>query len=183
MRDYFHTLVVRQKWHTEKRNVQVGDVVLLQDSNNIRGQWKLAQIVEATPGMDGKVRDVKNQIQEYRRWTSLSWIPRLNHELIRSMFGNHSTNEGGGGSNPVKEFHLASFFSAQLVMQRKITHQVFKFLFLGGGSLSCHTCCNTGSRFSRSHPKDRPSYDKQRDGIMLRLRPRPCLCVKAGVTW
>jgi hypothetical protein len=59
MRDYFHTLIVRQKWHTKKRNVQVGDVVLVQDSNNKRGQWQLAHIVEATPGMDGKVRDVK----------------------------------------------------------------------------------------------------------------------------
>jgi hypothetical protein len=59
MKDYLHTLLVRQKWHTEKRNLQVGDVVFVQDSNNIRGQWKLAQIVEATPGMDGKVRDVK----------------------------------------------------------------------------------------------------------------------------
>jgi hypothetical protein len=24
------------------------------------------------------------------------------------------------------------------------------------GSLSCHTCCDTGPRFLRSHPKDRP---------------------------
>ena len=24
------------------------------------------------------------------------------------------------------------------------------------GSLSCHTCCDTGPRFFRSHPKDRP---------------------------
>ena len=58
-RDYFHTLIIRQKWHTQNRNVQVGDVVLVQDSNTIRGQWKLAQICEAIPGMDGRVRDVK----------------------------------------------------------------------------------------------------------------------------
>lgn len=43
---------------TEKRNVQIGDV-LVQDSNNIRGQWKLAQILEVAPGVDGKVHDVK----------------------------------------------------------------------------------------------------------------------------
>jgi hypothetical protein len=24
------------------------------------------------------------------------------------------------------------------------------------GSLSCHTCCDTGPHFFRSHPKDRP---------------------------
>jgi hypothetical protein len=27
-----------------------------------------------------------------------------------------------------------------------------------GGSLSCHTCCNTGPQFFRSHPKDRRIY-------------------------
>ena len=26
------------------------------------------------------------------------------------------------------------------------------------GSLSCHTCCDTGPRFTRSHPKGRPSF-------------------------
>ena len=58
-RYYFHTLIIIQKWHTQNRNVQVGDVVLVQDSNTIRGQWKLAQICEAFPGINGRVRDVK----------------------------------------------------------------------------------------------------------------------------
>jgi hypothetical protein len=30
------------------------------------------------------------------------------------------------------------------------------FFEQGEGSLSCHTCCDTGLRFFRSHPKDRP---------------------------
>ncbi|XP_062600981.1 uncharacterized protein LOC134262620 [Saccostrea cucullata] len=58
-RDFFHTLIIRQKWHHERRNIQNGDIVLVQDSNNVRGQWKLAQVSEANPGSDGKVRDVK----------------------------------------------------------------------------------------------------------------------------
>lgn len=33
--------------------------MLVQDSNNIRGQWKLAEICEALPVVDGRVRDVK----------------------------------------------------------------------------------------------------------------------------
>ena len=58
-RDYFPTLLVRQKWHVTKRNVKVGDIVLVQDCNAIRGKWKLAQVVIAEPGRDGMVRDVQ----------------------------------------------------------------------------------------------------------------------------
>ena len=65
MRYYFHTLLIEQKWHTAKRNMRVGDIVLVQDSNAIRGQWKMAEVVEAKPGRDQLVRDVtlryKNQ--------------------------------------------------------------------------------------------------------------------------
>ena len=57
-RDYFLSLIIRQKWHTSKRNLQVGDIVLLQDSNTVRGNWKLAQVSVANPGNDGNVRDV-----------------------------------------------------------------------------------------------------------------------------
>ena len=37
MRDYFPSLIVEAKWHVARRNVQVGDVVLMQDTNSIRG--------------------------------------------------------------------------------------------------------------------------------------------------
>lgn len=42
IRDYFPTLIVRQKWHTSRRNLERGDLVLVQDTNIIRGKWKLA---------------------------------------------------------------------------------------------------------------------------------------------
>ena len=57
-RDYFPSMLIRQKWHTSKRDVRVGDVVLIQDSNLVRGAWKLAQVIRADPGRDGVVRDV-----------------------------------------------------------------------------------------------------------------------------
>jgi hypothetical protein len=40
-RDYFPTLIVRQTWHTNKRNHQVGDIALVQDNSAFRGNWKL----------------------------------------------------------------------------------------------------------------------------------------------
>ena len=57
MRDYFGSLLIRQKWHVKKRNLQPGDIVLIQDSNIIRGQWKLAEVVKVDEGRDGIVRD------------------------------------------------------------------------------------------------------------------------------
>ena len=56
--DYFPSLIIRQKWHTATRNVRVGDIVLVADSNVVRGEWKLARVNEIFPGKDGQVRKV-----------------------------------------------------------------------------------------------------------------------------
>ena len=58
-RDYFPSLLVQKKWHNSQRNVQIGDIVLLQDSNQVRGNWKLAKVSKVFPGIDGKVRNVE----------------------------------------------------------------------------------------------------------------------------
>ena len=60
-RDYFPSLIIRQKWHTERRNVQIDDVVLIQDANAVRGNWKLGKVSKVFPGVDGKVRNVEVQ--------------------------------------------------------------------------------------------------------------------------
>ncbi|XP_071525744.1 uncharacterized protein [Panulirus ornatus] len=57
-RDFFPTLLIRQKWHTERRNLKIGDLVLFQDSNVVRGNWKFAEVTVAEKGKDGRVRDV-----------------------------------------------------------------------------------------------------------------------------
>lgn len=41
-----------------KKNVQPGDVVLVKDSNAVRGKWKFAQMMTAVPGSDNKVHNV-----------------------------------------------------------------------------------------------------------------------------
>eukprot|EP00794_Sanderia_malayensis_P021203 gene21203-23285_t len=58
-RDFFPCLLVRQKWHVEKRNVRIGDVVIIQDSNLVRGKWRLGSVSDVFPGTDGKVRNVE----------------------------------------------------------------------------------------------------------------------------
>ena len=55
---YFPTLLRRPKWHHEQRNMMVGDVCLLQDSNAIRGEWRMCKVKKVMPDSDGKVRNV-----------------------------------------------------------------------------------------------------------------------------
>ena len=55
----FPNLVPCYKWRTKYRNVQVGDIVLMKNSNVLRNEYKLAKVAEALPGPDGNVRRVK----------------------------------------------------------------------------------------------------------------------------
>ena len=60
-RDYFPSLLIQPKWHTAQHNLREGDVVLIQDTNQIRGQWKLGVVLKTFPGEDGRVRRVQVQ--------------------------------------------------------------------------------------------------------------------------
>ena len=86
-RDFFPTLIVRQKWHVDRRNVMIGDIVLLQDNNSLKGNWKLAQVVKTIIGSDNMVRDVtvKYKIiksgREYKGQSDIT-VNRSVHSLI-----------------------------------------------------------------------------------------------------
>ena len=59
LKQYLPTLQIRQKWLKRKKNLQVGDLVLLMDEKFARGQWPLARIIEVFPSEDGLARSVK----------------------------------------------------------------------------------------------------------------------------
>ena len=59
---YFPTLLWQQKWHHQKRNLQVGDVCVLQDPNAYRGEWRLCTVTEAYPDKNGVVRNVEIKV-------------------------------------------------------------------------------------------------------------------------
>ena len=48
-KEFFPLLIVRQKWHVQKRNVTVGDVVVVQDSNTVQGEWRIACVSDVFP--------------------------------------------------------------------------------------------------------------------------------------
>ena len=48
--------VIRQKWHSQSRNLSVGDIVLVHDKNQIKGKYTLAKVEEVIFSHDGIVR-------------------------------------------------------------------------------------------------------------------------------
>ena len=61
VRNYFPSLLVQQKWHHGKRNIEVGDVVIIQDKKAPRGSWKLGKVSNTFKGVDEKVRKIEIQ--------------------------------------------------------------------------------------------------------------------------
>lgn len=66
-KEYLLNLQQRSKWNKNRRNAKINDIVLLQEDCLPRNQWKLAKVVEVTPGADGRVRKVKLLIGDSTR--------------------------------------------------------------------------------------------------------------------
>ncbi|KAJ8353169.1 hypothetical protein SKAU_G00207360 [Synaphobranchus kaupii] len=58
-REYLPSLQQRQKWTATRRDLQVGDLVLLRDKQTARNCWPMARITATFPGKDGHVRKVE----------------------------------------------------------------------------------------------------------------------------
>ena len=67
------------KWHTEHRNIKSGDVVLVQDSNLVRGEWRKALVVKSIISGDDRVRHV---IIEYTSGNTKIKVERPVQRLI-----------------------------------------------------------------------------------------------------
>lgn len=53
------TLLERKKWNETRRNLKVGDLVLLTDESFPRGKWPLGRVLDVVVSRDGLVRTVK----------------------------------------------------------------------------------------------------------------------------
>ena len=89
-REVFPNLVVEPKWHTERRNVKINDVVMIQDSNVVRGEWKLGLVVEILESKDGRVRNVEVM---YKNGTTEVKVRRAVQRLIVIVSADASEEE------------------------------------------------------------------------------------------
>ena len=81
---YFPSLLLRHKWHTSRRNLQVDDLCLLQDESAFRSEWKMARVVEVYPDKKGTVRNVLVQVKPNQDGTS-KYKPSKGYELKRHV--------------------------------------------------------------------------------------------------
>ncbi|XP_075157703.1 uncharacterized protein LOC142230970 [Haematobia irritans] len=67
--EYLPELTRRTKWHKRVKPLEVGNVVVICDENEARGQWKRGVVVRTFPGADGQVRSalVRTSVGHLRR--------------------------------------------------------------------------------------------------------------------
>jgi hypothetical protein len=63
---YVPSMVRQGKWIKGGSEVKVGDVVLVADSNCLRGQYRMARVKEVFPSADGRVRKVSVVYRNFR---------------------------------------------------------------------------------------------------------------------
>ncbi|XP_061178286.1 uncharacterized protein LOC133186914 [Saccostrea echinata] len=59
---YLQTLQNYRKWKHEKRNLAVGDVVLLKDNSVTRNSWPMGRVIRVFPSVDGRVRKAEVRV-------------------------------------------------------------------------------------------------------------------------
>ena len=81
-KEYLLLLQERQKWMNVKKNLTVGDIVLVVDPTAPRGSWPLGKVLETRPDGRGLVRSVKLQ-------TKTSVLERPITKLCRILEADH----------------------------------------------------------------------------------------------
>ena len=77
----FPNLVPSYRWKRQRRDVVVGDVVLLKDASLVSRKFKLAIVTETRQGLDGRVRSLKLKYRIDRR-NELVEVERSVHNVV-----------------------------------------------------------------------------------------------------
>lgn len=74
-------LQARTKWNTPKRNIEVGDIVIIKDDNTARNNWPLARVIKV-------IQDKKRFVRSATLKSSFSTLERPIDKLILLMKNN-----------------------------------------------------------------------------------------------
>ena len=87
-KEFLQTLQLRRKWVQPKRDLQIGDIVIINDSNLPRNQRKLARVEKTFSSKDNNVRSVQHAIADHlldekgKRTRPISFLERPIQKLI-----------------------------------------------------------------------------------------------------
>lgn len=101
-KEYVQILQTRTKWSSTRRNIQIGDVVIVKDDNLPRNQWHLGRVIDTYASEDGLVRSVRlaigdsNLDKKGKRNGQLSTLERPVHKLVLLL-------ENETGEDPTEE--------------------------------------------------------------------------------
>ncbi|KAK0130926.1 Beta-1,3-galactosyltransferase 2 [Merluccius polli] len=82
-KEYLANITIRQRWHVPRRNLQIGDIVMVKDEDLPRNEWRLRRVVETYANKDGGGVEIPTQKQESsgRKQETL-----VQGELIQTVF-------------------------------------------------------------------------------------------------
>ena len=92
-KEYLNTLQTSKKWVHARRNLEVGDVVIVRDEGLPRSQWQLGRIDETYPSRDGYVLSVKvaianaNLDKSGKPFAQMTFLKRPIHKLVLLVEG------------------------------------------------------------------------------------------------
>ena len=98
--EFLQTLQLRKKWVKPKRNLLVGDILIVKDENSPRNTWKLARVAEAFLSEDGLVRKGKLTMatssvdRQGRRVDGVQCLERPVHKLVLIQEGDREFPDG-----------------------------------------------------------------------------------------
>lgn len=93
-REYLANITLRQRWHSPRRNIKIGDIVIVKEEELPRNEWRLGQVLDVCADEDWLVRKAKIQIgnrklgKKGQRLTNPSILERPIHTLVVGIENN-----------------------------------------------------------------------------------------------
>ena len=99
-KEFLQSLQQRQKWGKPRRNLKVGNIVIIKDANLPRNCWRLGRVSTTFQDEDGYVRTVELSVGypsldfQGKRTTALKTMQRPIHKLVLLVANDNNEDQG-----------------------------------------------------------------------------------------
>ncbi|GFX89138.1 DUF5641 domain-containing protein [Trichonephila clavipes] len=102
--DYLNILQQRNKWHFEKKNAKIGDMVIIKEDNLPSCHWSLDRINNIYPGKDSKVRVVEVKTTREINISPCNGFQVISYGIMGNEFADTLSKAGYDLSQPDPSF-------------------------------------------------------------------------------